>query len=75
MAGLPADARVGIVSEGPGLLQALMQEEPQGQSRVLSDLNPMTVLAPELRPFVASVAPLTTHEQAVCAMPFALTVR
>jgi len=32
-------------------------------------------IAPELVPFVASLAPLVEHERALCALPFALTVR
>jgi len=32
-------------------------------------------LAPELVPFVASIAPMAAREVALCALPFALTVR
>jgi protease-4 len=75
MAGLPEDARVGVIGDSPGFLQTLMQDEPQGQSRALADQTPMTALAPELTPFLASVVPLAASERTLCSMPFALTVR
>jgi protease-4 len=75
MAGLPADARVGVVGETPGFLQTLMQDEPQGQNRALSAPNPIAALSPELTAFVASLAPLVTGERALCTVPFAVTVR
>jgi protease-4 len=75
MGGLPEDARVGVVGDAPGFLQTLMQDEPQGQSRALAAQNPIAALSPELTSFVASLAPIATGERALCAVPFALTVR
>jgi protease IV len=82
LADLPADARVSVVGESAGLLDALSEDDaPQGQSSVTASPAPAAVvaalgrLAPELAPFVSSLAPLLDHERAVCALPFALTVR
>jgi protease-4 len=73
MAGLPDDARAVAVGDSAGILQALMQDEQQ--LRAASDPNLVTAVAHELLPFVASVAPIVAHERALCAIPFAVTVR
>ncbi|WP_146653821.1 S49 family peptidase [Labilithrix luteola] len=79
LAGLPADAHVAVVGSKPSLLEAL---EPSGaaeeQMRSAALPSPMAVLeraAPDLVPFVASVAPLAEGERSVVAVPFAITVR
>jgi protease-4 len=73
MAGLPADARAVALGESTGLLQGLLEEEPSLGTH--ANPGPFAAVAPELLPFVASVAPIATSERALCAMPFALTVR
>jgi len=76
LAGLDADARVAVVGEGGGLLDALA-DDGQRARLVPNPLDAGLVVekvAPELVPFLASLAPLTEHEHALCALPFALTV-
>ncbi|MBV9948590.1 MAG: S49 family peptidase [Myxococcales bacterium] len=84
MAGLPADARVALVGGPGGFLQTLVDEEPRGAASTTSGAAGETRaavewLAPELVPFVASLSPMLParrdHEPALCALPFALTVR
>jgi protease-4 len=77
LASLPSDARVTIVGESSGLLDALGEDDPpEGRSGGVTALGMgFERLAPELTPFVASLAPLSEHERALCALPFALTVR
>jgi protease-4 len=75
MAGLPPDARVAVAGEGGGLLQALAQDEPLGQADIKRLANLVAELAPDLGPFVESMAPMAAREPALCALPFALTVR
>jgi protease-4 len=81
MAGLPADARVEAAGEPGGLLRTLTDDEAQGQAQAgsLGALLGRAVRSvPELRdvaPFVGSLLPLTAGEHALCALPFALTVR
>ncbi len=81
MAGLPADARVEAASEPGGLLRTLTDDDPHGQARA-GDLGPLLARAgravpdfAELGPFAASLLPLAGGEHALCALPFALTVR
>jgi protease-4 len=81
LAGLPADARVEASSEPSGLLRTLTDDDPQGQARA-GDLAALLGRAarslPDFRhvgPFVESLLPLTAGEHALCALPFALTVR
>jgi protease-4 len=76
LAGLPPDARFALVREAAGFLQELLQgdtSQTRGKSAQL--LESAGTLAPELVPFVASVAPIAAHEPVLCSMPFALTVR
>jgi protease-4 len=76
MAGLAPNARVGIVRESAGFLRALLQgDAPHEQARGGSLGDSVAELAPELAPFVASLSPMVGHEPALCALPFALTVR
>jgi hypothetical protein len=57
------------------LLQDLVQDEPQGQGRAALPPILLARFAPELAPFVESIAPITAREPALCALPFALMVR
>jgi protease-4 len=80
LAGLSADARVAVVGEGQGLLGALADDDPQDRAAAVAAVTPgarsaLGRLAPDLEPFVASLAPIEGHEHALCALPFALTVR
>jgi protease-4 len=80
LASLPPDARVTLVGESSGLLDALGEDDvPEGRGAGIEAPSVLgsglARIAPELVPFVASLAPLTEHERALCALPFALTVR
>jgi hypothetical protein len=71
-----------VVGSKPGFLEAL---DPQGsmeeKARSVASAaipSPMALLeraAPELVPFVSSVAPLAEGERSVTALPYALTVK
>jgi protease-4 len=75
LGGLPPDARVGLAGEPSGLLQALGAEQGRGDARTARFLSEETHGMEEILPFVASIAPLAKGEEALCALPFALTVR
>jgi protease-4 len=80
LASLPPDARVTLVGESSGLLDALGEDDsPEGREARIEGPSVLgsglVRIAPELVPFVASLAPLVEHERALCALPFALTVR
>lgn len=78
LAGLPASARVAAVAPKPSLLEALDPPGNPAEEKLRAMTSPIAVLdrvAPDLVPFVGSVAPLAEGEHAVVAMPFALTVR
>ncbi len=75
LAELPADARVGVAKESSGIFQDLLPDEAQGRAPVGVVTSSIAQLAPELVPFVASIAPMAAREVALCALPFALTVR
>ncbi len=75
LGGLPPDARVGLAGEPSGLLQALGAEQGRGDARTARFLSEETHGMEEILPFVASIAPLANGEEALCALPFALTVR
>jgi protease IV len=75
MAGLPPDAQVGVARDSAGLLQELLQDEPQGQAHLDRLAVLMAQLAPDLAPFVASIAPIAAREYALCSVPFALMIR
>jgi protease-4 len=86
LAGLPADARVGLANQPGGLLSALASDDGAGDARA----NLLRAASAEAVPgagsrgdgawgtlvgsFVASVAPLAGQERVLCALPFALTV-
>jgi protease-4 len=77
LAKLPEDARVAVVGQKPAFLEAL---EPNGpiEERAQALASPLAMLdrlAPEIGPFVGSLAPLAEGERAVAAVPFAITVR
>jgi protease-4 len=79
LAKLPDDAHVATIGTKPTFLDAL---EPggsaEGRMQAAVSPSPMTVLehvAPDLVPFVASMAPLAEGERAVVAVPFSITVR
>jgi protease IV len=79
LAQLPDNAHVATVGAKPTFLDAL---EPggaaEGRVRSAVDVSPMAVVervAPDLVPFVASLAPLAEGERAVVAVPFSITVR
>lgn len=78
LAKLPENAHVAVIGGKPTFLDAL---EPGGQGEAhirAAAFSPMTVLervAPDLVPFVASLAPLAEGERAVVAVPFSITVR
>lgn len=80
MAGLPVDARVGVIDEPSGLLEALAGDDPSGNSaapRPVTSAAPPAALsrvAAEIAPFVESMEPLLGHERVLCAVPFALAV-
>ncbi|MDP9152456.1 MAG: S49 family peptidase [Myxococcota bacterium] len=78
LAGLPPDARVGVAGEPSGILQMLAQDESQGQAASRLSGIALAHFAPDVVAFVASIAPLAglaPREPALCALPFALTVR
>jgi protease-4 len=79
LAELPGDAHVATVAPKGGFIDAI---DPPGAAeervRAAAGTSPMATLdrvAPDLVPFVASVAPLAEGEHAVVAVPYALTVR
>lgn len=73
LAGLGPDAFAGVANETTGILQVLTGDD-DGDDTKASPVDLKSVM-PELSPFVASLAPMTTHEPILCAVPFALTVR
>ncbi len=75
LAGLGPDARVGVAAESTGILQELFDDDLQGRAKVDPWMGALTHFGPGLVPFVASVAPLVAGEHAICALPYALTVR
>jgi hypothetical protein len=76
LAGLPADARVGAADESPGLLQTLVDDEAETDPQRTGAVGALRAAVPsELTVFVSSIGPLASRELAICALPFALTVR
>ncbi len=81
LANLPKDAKVSVVSGKPAFLEALeprAAEERAQRAAESAKPTPMSVLdrvAPDMVPFVTSVAPLAEGERAVVALPFAVVVR
>ena len=79
LAKLPDNAHVATIGTKPTFLDAL---EPGGgaEGRVQAAVAPSAIdfierIAPDLVPFVASLAPLAEGERAVVAVPFSITVR
>jgi protease-4 len=79
LAKLPENAHVATIGTKPTFLDAL---EPGGgaEGRVQAAVAPSALdvierIAPDLVPFVASLAPLAVGERAVVAVPFSITVR
>ena len=75
MAGLPAEARVAVARESRGLFSGLLDDDVQGRASVGLLNSSIGRLAPELEPFLASIAPIAAREAALCSLPFALSVR
>lgn len=80
MAGLADDARVGVVDEPTGLIEALAGDDGPGSSEAprpvasIPTPTPLSRVTSEIAPFVESVEPLLGHERVLCAVPFALSV-
>jgi protease-4 len=76
LAKLSETARVAVVAGKSGLFDAL---EPGGaEERVRANASPFAILdraAPDVVPFVTSLAPLAEGERTAVAVPFALMVR
>jgi protease-4 len=79
MAGLAPDARVEVAGEGSPLQRILGEDDSSSDpdsARALAELGASLFRsAPELVPFVGSLSALAAGEHALCAVPFALTVR
>ena len=85
LAKLPEDAHVAVVGERPTFLDALEPGGPpeeRAEQRVEEKFralaSPFAILdraAPEIVPFVSSLAPLSEAERAVVAVPFAIRAR
>jgi len=76
LAGLPPDARVGVAEAMPTFFQMLVEDEPEGEARQANAASIFhRAVPPELAAFASSVEPLALGEHAICALPFALTVR
>jgi protease-4 len=80
LAKLPDDAHVATIGTKPTFLDALEPGGSAAESRMQAAMSPspMSVLerlAPNLVPFVSSMAPLAEGERAVVAVPFSITVR
>ena len=77
LAHLPGDAATADAEESRGLLlQNLLEDDPAPEAR-RAPLAGQVVesLAPEVVPFAGSLGGLAKGDGAVCALPFALTVR
>lgn len=85
LAKLPEDAHVAVIGERPTFLDALEPggaAEEKAEARVEEKLralaSPFAILdraAPEIVPFVSSLAPLSEGERAVVSVPFAIVVK
>jgi protease-4 len=76
LAHLPDDAATADAEESRGLLQNLLDDDAVPEARRSSIAGQVVAgLAPEVVPFVASLGGLSRGDGAVCALPFALTVR
>jgi protease-4 len=76
LAHLPDDAATIDAEESRGLLQNLVEDDPVPEARRAPIAGQVVAdLAPEVVPFVGSLGGLARGDGAVCALPFALTVR
>ena len=80
LAKLPDDAHVATIGAKPTFLDALepggaAEGRMQRRGRARRRSTVLERLAPDLVPFVASMAPLAEGERAVVAVPFSITVR
>jgi protease-4 len=90
LAGLPADAAVGVVSGRASFLDVLDGaggEDDADSARapvgpigaaapfVATPANALDRFAPDLAPYVTSLAPLTEGERALVAIPYAVILR
>jgi protease-4 len=77
LANLSASARVAVVGEKSGLFGALDPGGTEGRAlgAAASPIEFVDRVAPEVVPFVTSLAPLVEGERTAVALPFALTVR
>jgi protease-4 len=79
LAKLSDSAHVAVIGTKPNILDALVPGgTAESRARAALDSSPIAVIervAPDLVPFVASLAPLAEGERAVLAVPFSITVR
>ncbi len=80
LAKLPENAHVATIGTKPTFLEALEPGGGAAEGRVHAAVAPSAIdvierIAPDLVPFVASLAPLAEGERAVVAVPFSITVR
>ena len=75
MAGLATDAAVDVAGESPGLLAAFVGDEGRTESPASRLRTMAAAVAPELLPLIESLDPVLQQGTALCALPFALTVR
>ena len=73
LAKLPESAHVAVVGGKPGFLEAL--DPSAAEERIRSPLATIARIAPDIVPFVSSVAPLAEGERTAVAIPFALWVK
>lgn len=75
LAGLGADARVGVADEPAGLLRAMEGDEAHAPAMTVSLARAPAEPLVGFASFVNSLTPLAQNETLACALPFALTVR
>jgi protease-4 len=75
LAHLPADARVAGAEESHGLVQRFVDDDPPSDTRSPALVRVLQGVAPEVVPFVASLGGFVHGDAALCALPFALTIR
>jgi protease-4 len=77
LAKLSESARVAVIGGKGGLLEALDPgaAEESVRTSATSPVGALDRIAPDVVPFVTSLAPLAEGERTAVAMPFALTVR
>jgi hypothetical protein len=78
LAKLPESAHIAVVVGKSGLFDSLDPGGVEERARARAGTSPVDVLdrvAPDVVPFVTSLAPLAEGERTAVAVPFALTVR